>query len=334
MKITVIIPTFNRAGSLMNALRSLQGQTYTHFEILIVDNAADAGVEHLVADFNVIASIPARYVPEPELGLHNARHAGTRAANGEILVFTDDDASFDPGWLQAYATAFAEHPEMAAAGGPVRPLWETSPPKWLLEFIGDAKMFPILSLMEPYEEFHLDSKGFFFGVNMAIRCTVLFEVGGFNPELIGGLTVGDGESGLNRKLWDRGYLVGYVPEALVYHHIPPTRMTLDYLSRWQAHLAGSQLYARYHTHMPGFFRLAIDAARTLLSFAEIRGVYALIKYSRRPTGRSAVCLKLQAALEYARFRYLLRLSCDWHFRQMVTRQNWLNLLHNTGKTES
>src|SRR5207249_3103024 len=106
MKITVIIPTFHRPRTLMKSLLSLQEQTYTDFEILIVDNAADAGVEHQVADFNVHASMPVRYLPEPELGLHNARHAGARAANGEILLFTDDDATFDAGWVQAYATAF------------------------------------------------------------------------------------------------------------------------------------------------------------------------------------------------------------------------------------
>jgi glycosyltransferase involved in cell wall biosynthesis len=137
MQVTVIIPTFHRLRTLMKGLRSLQEQTFRDFEILIVDNAADAGVEHLVAEFNVLASMPARYLPEPELGLHNARHAGARAANGEILIFTDDDATFDPGWLQAYAAAFAEHPEMAAAGGPVSPIWEVPPPRWLLEFITD-----------------------------------------------------------------------------------------------------------------------------------------------------------------------------------------------------
>ena len=132
------------------------------------------------------------------LGLHNARHAGARAAEGKILLFTDDDATFDCGWATAYAEAFARHTEMMASGGPVRPIWETEPPQWLLDYIAESKMFNILSIMEPHTEFRMNPNGFFFGVNMAIRRNILFEVGGFNPESFGDIWSGDGEAGLNK----------------------------------------------------------------------------------------------------------------------------------------
>jgi hypothetical protein len=103
---------------------------------------------------------------------------------------------------------------MMAAGGPVRPLWETDPPQWLLDYISESKIFGILSIMEPYTDFRLDPNGFFFGVNMAIRREVLFELGGFNPESFGDIWLGDGETGLNRKLQKRGLLIGYVPDAI------------------------------------------------------------------------------------------------------------------------
>ena len=61
---------------------------------------------------------------------------------------------------------------MVAAGGPVLPSWEAPPPKWLLEFMGDAKTFGILSLMEPYDSFRVAHDGVFFGVNMAIPLTL------------------------------------------------------------------------------------------------------------------------------------------------------------------
>ena len=176
MRISVVIPTYNRPRTLLQALRSLQEQTLSDFEILVVDNAADSEVEKMVAEFNLTAKHLGCYVSEPQLGLHNARHTSARVAQGDIFVFTDDDATFDPGWLQAYGKAFVEHHEMAAAGGPVRPIWEASPPKWLLEFMGDAKTFAILSLMEPYNEFRLDPEGFFFGVNMAIRRNMGIEL--------------------------------------------------------------------------------------------------------------------------------------------------------------
>ena len=324
IEVSVIIPTHNRAVLVARAVQSALAQHYPvrGYEVIVVDNASmDATsqvVQNTQSEFN---KHNLRYLREEKLGLHYARHAGARAAEGDILVFTDDDATFDPGWLRAYARAFTEYPDMVAAGGPVRPFWDVPPAKWLLDFVGNAKIFGPLSLMEPYDIFHLDPKGFFFGVNMAIRRSVLFEVGGFNPELIGDLTLGDGESGLVRKLQERGSLIGYVPGALVHHHIPPARMTLDYLSRWQAHLAGAQLYSRYHTHMSGFFRLAGDALWTMLS---LTGLWLLAMCVRSRTGRLAVSLQLHAALFCARFRYILRLMYDRDFRRMVTHQDWLN----------
>ena len=74
---------------------------------------------------------------------------------------------------------------MMASGGPVRPIWETEPPQWLLDYIAESKIFTILSIMEPHTEFRIDQKGGFFGVNTAIRRNILFEVGGFNPDSFG-----------------------------------------------------------------------------------------------------------------------------------------------------
>jgi glycosyltransferase involved in cell wall biosynthesis len=315
VEISVIVPTLNRCEILAGALDSVCIQSFPsdQYEIIAADNGSSDGTRELVERLNQVHRRRIRYLYEDQLGLHHARHAGARLARGEILVFTDDDATVDPGWLQAYGTAFAEHPEMVAAGGPVRPVWEVPPPEWLLDYIGDAKTFSPLSLMEPYDGFRLDTKGFFFGVNMAIRRDMLFAVGGFNPELIGGFTVGDGESGLNRKLQERGCLIGYVPGAIVYRHIPTARMTLDYLCRWQAHLAGAQLYSLYHMQMPSPPKLAVDAARTLLSFA---GIWVLARYIRSRTNHFAVSLKLRAALESARLRYILRLASDPDFRQI------------------
>ena len=242
---TVIIPTYNRLKTLFQGLESLQEQTCDNFEIIVVDNLAHRRVEEAISDFNATAKIPVRYVPESQLGLHHARHAGVKSSESDLLVFTDDDASFSPEWLDAYRDAFEKHPSMVAAGGPVRPIWESTPPEWLLEYIGGAKTFPILSLMEPYETFSLGPDGFFFGVNMAIRKPV-FQWTGFHPELIGGRTVGDGETGLNDDLKKRELLIGYVPEAVVFHHIPEQRMRLNYIRKWAWHLGGANMFARLH----------------------------------------------------------------------------------------
>jgi glycosyltransferase involved in cell wall biosynthesis len=221
------------------------------YEVIVVDNASTDTTPEVVQRLQSHSNgYNLHYVWEEQLGLHNARHAGARAAQGEILVFRDDDATFDTGWLQAYAKAFSAHPEMAAAGGPVRPIWEVQPPEWLLDFIAQPGMAGCLSLMEPYQEFCIDHKGYFYGVNIAVRRNALFEVGGFNPEAFGDIWLGDGETGLYNKLCERGMLVGYVPSAIVYHHIAPERMTVDYLRRRMANQGACEAYSQFHVEVP------------------------------------------------------------------------------------
>lgn len=56
------------------------------------------------------------YVAVPEPGLHNGRHEGTRCAQGNLVVFVDDDIIAAPGWLQAIVETFQD-PEVHIVGG-------------------------------------------------------------------------------------------------------------------------------------------------------------------------------------------------------------------------
>jgi glucosyl-dolichyl phosphate glucuronosyltransferase len=320
--ISVIVPTLNRCEILKNAIASAQKQTWPadRYEIVVVDNGSTDGTSQHVQQVAEKSDKPVRLIREPRLGLHNARHAGARAARGEILIFTDDDATFDPDWVRAYGEAFRQYPEMMAAGGPERPIWETPPPQWLLDYRGETKKFGILSLMEPHNELRLDQKGFFFGVNMAIRREVLFKVGGFNPESFGDLWFGDGETGLNRKLWEKGMLIGYVPEALVYHHIPPQRMTVGYFRRRMANEAASEMYALFHQGVPHWLRLLKQGA----GIAARNGrcwVGALLLRGR--TDPPSLKIQIRAAQAFARLKYVIRLAYDKDFRKLVLKENWL-----------
>lgn len=321
MEVSVIIPTYKRLHHLLRALESLRGQSLPECEVLIVDNEASPEIEQLVLKNALVCKNPIRYISEPKLGLHYARHAGAQAAKGKILVFTDDDATFDTEWLQAYARAFADYPQMAAAGGPVRPLWEAAPPRWLENFLSNRPIMPILSLMDPCKEFSVEANGFFFGVNMAIRRTILFEVGGFNPEAFGEVWLGNGETGLNHKLWERGLLVGYVPDAIAYHYIPMERMTVEYFKRRMGNEGACDMYTRFHQKMPGQLGLLWHAASVMFR----NGVFWLV--APLVSGRTdwmSLRVQLQAARSRAQFKYVSRLMRDKNFRQFVLKQDWLN----------
>jgi glucosyl-dolichyl phosphate glucuronosyltransferase len=321
VSISLIVPTYRRPNDLQRCLESVQEQSLDAFELIVVDNSPDADVRWRVDAFNKAARVAARYVHEPDLGLHNARHAGARAATGDVLVFTDDDAEFDPELLAAYARRFSEHPEMAAAGGRILPAWDAPAPDWLCALMQtDPTMFPAFSLLELSPDFRLSSDGFFFGVNMAIRREVLFACGGFNPEIFGDRWLGDGETGLNRKLWERHELIGYVPEALVYHHVSPQRMTLAYLRRRQANDGACDMYARFHRSMPSQRGLSAVALEVIVESARD---WAAVPLFRGRTEPRALRVQLRAARAWARLEYVVRLMLNPRLRALVTREGWL-----------
>ena len=319
--ISLVIPTYRRAQDALRCLGSVQRQTLDQFEVLLVDNTPDAELRSRIDAFNAGARIRARYVHEPSLGLHNGRHAGARAATGDVVVFTDDDAEFDPDWLAAYARSFGEYPAMAAAGGRILPSWDAPPPAWLCAAMQrDPSMFPALSLLDLSPEFRLTADGFFFGVNMAVRRDALFAAGGFNPEIFGDRWLGDGETGLNRKLWSRGELVGYVPDAVVYHHVSRQRMTVGYLRKRQTHEGACDMYARFHPHVPPCRCLAgtladivADGARDWLAEPLFRG----------RTDPRALRVQLRAVRAWSRLEYVVRLMFDPRLRALVARETWL-----------
>jgi glucosyl-dolichyl phosphate glucuronosyltransferase len=332
MQLSVIIPTRNRAASLARAVRGALALDYPsdHFEIVIVDNASTDQTSAVVRELQKLrgGSI-VQYVPEARLGLHHARHAGAQAAAGDILLFTDDDATFSPQWASAYAAAFDQHGDMAAAGGPVHVAWDVPPPQWLTEFIerkeaitGGEHAFGPFSLLDRSNGFLLEPRGYFFGVNMAIRRGPLFELGGFNPEAFGGKWLGDGETGLVFKLWSRSLLIGYVPDAVVNHHMGPERMTVAYLRRRMANQGACDAYSEFHSGMPGRRALARRALKSIPRAAR-EGVKAAGRWNR--TDPASLRAQMTAAQEGQRLAYTVRLIFDSERRALVERDDWLEI---------
>ncbi|HSE39791.1 MAG TPA: glycosyltransferase [Acidobacteriota bacterium] len=323
-KISVIICTHNGAAKLKKTLTSRLNQTLIRdlYEIIIVDNGSTDDTRDYIDSLSKERVHPIKYIFEGELGLHFARHAGARAAEGEWLLFTDDDASADAEWLSNYWNAIQKHPAMKAAGGPARPRWDLTPDEWLKRVVGDSSFFPALALMELFSDFRLTPDGLFFGVNLAIKKDVLFSLGGFNPDAFGAVWLGDGESGLLRKLLEKGMHVGYVSDAIVYHHIPPERLTVKYLKQWSRNWGATEAYSKYSQQMPSTLRLMIDLfASMILRTPKI--MYIVLRHGGKRDWLSIHRIMwVQYALEQMRYTY--RLITSRRFREFVARKDWLN----------
>jgi glucosyl-dolichyl phosphate glucuronosyltransferase len=294
-------------------------QQVDNFEVVVVDNAGEESLRGKIAQF-VQREIPVRYVLEPRLGLHNARHRGALVAESDLLLYTDDDAVCTPTWVSAYVDAFQNHAQMSAAGGPVAPLWDREPDFWLRELALSGRSFTAFSIIDLGTRFRAET-GVFFGNNMAIRKAALLEVGGFNPEMFADEWVGDGETGLLDKLRAQSAVVGWVPDAKVFHRITERRMTPADLCLRGRKEGAAAAYNHYHPCVPRCSRLLKDAATHALRAIKpwLRG----FGYRHRPTAM-VVGNAMQSNHYRAFARYALTLCFSRRLRQMVARTDWLD----------
>lgn len=320
-RIAAVIPTFRRPASLLRALESLRHQTLEDFSVLVVDNAAQAEVAALVQGFAATAPMPVRYVAQPVPGLHSARNLALRVAGADVLAFTDDDATFEPGWLAAHQRAFAADPGLGAAGGPVLPVFEAPPPDWLTRRLAGQREFPVLSLVQPLGADIRGPEAPVYGVNLAVRRELAVALGGFHPECFGAVWLGDGETGLLRKLAGAGHGLAALAGAVVHHHIPPERMTPAYFCRRMANQGAADVYTDFHRAMPGRARLVRHAGGLALRHWR---TWARAWIVRGRTGPGELETQMAAAATLARLGYVLRLTWDARLRALVRRDNWMD----------
>jgi len=238
LQLSVIIPTLARCEAVVGALQSIaRAGSACEIEVIVADNGVDRTLACRVEAEAAAARLPVRYVAVPAIGLHNGRHAGARAAGGEVLAFLDDDVVVAPGWPQAIADAFRD-PAVALVGGPSVPAFDGPPPTWmegLWQRTPEAGRYcGLLSLIELGSEVREVDPRMVWGLNFAIRRAVLEELRGFHPDGFPWQLRrfrGDGEVGLTEKVRERRLRSLYEPRAMVRHSIPTDRATVEYLLR-------------------------------------------------------------------------------------------------------
>ena len=95
-KVSVIIPHHQGREFIMGCLRSLAAQTYSDFEVVVVDNgSADGSMESVVQEFPQVRIIK---LPRNE-GFSYAINLGVKEAKGEIIAFLNNDAEVDENWV-------------------------------------------------------------------------------------------------------------------------------------------------------------------------------------------------------------------------------------------
>ena len=217
MKISVIIPTYNRAHLVCDTLDSLYRQDLSadDFEVLVVDNNSKDETKQVVEkyitshrEYNI------RYIFEPRQGDYFARNRGAEEAKGKYLVFTDDDALFDTNYLSTILNLFETYPNVGVVGTRIVIKWEGgSPANWIKPY-----EHLLGAISHANKGYLITNSGLFINNgSLAIKRDLYIEVGGNNPGQIGDYLIGDAEAGLCRKLHKLNVPIAFTDDVTMHH---------------------------------------------------------------------------------------------------------------------
>lgn len=233
IRLSLIIATYNRSGALLDALASVvrQDADPAIWECVVVDNNSSDDTAARFAEFAANhPSLQLRCVRESRQGLSHARNRGIAETTGEYIAIIDDDERINEGFVSAYIDLFDRYAEASAAGGRIIPDYPSGRPAWMSSYTERPIANPI-DLGDRVREFPAGRiPG---GGNMALRRSAIERCGAFDPALgrVGTKLVGGEESDLFERFARAGERCYYVPGAVMWHIIPPSKLTADYFRR-------------------------------------------------------------------------------------------------------
>lgn len=319
--ISIIVPTYNRAEMLRVTIDSFIAQDYPKekFEIIIANNNSTDNTEQVAESYlKKSVGVRVKYLFEARQGVHYARNTAAKHSASEILYFTDDDMIARTNLLTEIVKPFSMDNRIATVTGKVLPKWEIPPPRWVLELCYNAK----LSLNDRKEDLIISTVDCgIFSCHQAIRREAFFDSGGFNPENTAGIWVGDGETGLNIKIKELGYKFAYIGSSVIFHMIPPSRMTQSYLNRRSKNQGACASYAAYKknkfTKYELIGRLPIHLIRSFLKFT----YYLMSSIWYRDSSWRLSIAQVFYSLEQVKYEFKLIVSPK--MRDLVLKYNWL-----------
>ena len=107
--VSVIIPAYNQAQYLDDAVQSVLEQSYTNYEIIVIDDGSTDNTPAVAAQFGE----KIRYIRQENKGLAGARNTGIRAARGELIGLLDSDDQWEPTFLETMVSLAEAHPQAA-----------------------------------------------------------------------------------------------------------------------------------------------------------------------------------------------------------------------------
>jgi len=163
-QISIIIPTFNRAFSLNNAIESVKAQTCENWELIVIDDGSVDETPELVKKY--LSDDRIKYFYQENMGVSIARNSGARHAIGDYLIFLDSDDIFFPDLIKnVYEAEFYKYDLIC---------WQ------VLKVINEKT-----SLWKPkrLSKMYKGIKASFLSGSICYRKDLFFKVGGYDPKI-------------------------------------------------------------------------------------------------------------------------------------------------------
>jgi glycosyltransferase involved in cell wall biosynthesis len=252
---TVAICTYNGEQRLPEVLDKLRAQEETEelsWEILVIDNNSKDKTAEVVREYQSRRDrpYPVIYCFEPEQGLAFARRHAIREAKSDLIGFLDDDNLPDPSWVAEAYKFGLEHPSAGAYGGQIRGEFEVDPPEG---FDRIARYFAILEGNKTYcynERYKNTRKKMYPpGAGIVIRKQAWLNSVPERQKIAGvagnSLATKCEDVEMLSYLLYGGWELWFNHQMIMYHKIPCSRLSRDYILRFFKGVGMS----RYETRM-------------------------------------------------------------------------------------
>lgn len=240
MQLSVVICAHNPRQEYLNrVLGALKAQSLPRddWQLLLIDNSS---TEPLRDRFDISWHQQGHHVDEPELGLTRARLCGIREAQGDVIVFVDDDNVLAPDFLE-HVVAIGKHwPMLGAWGGSIAGEFEVAPTPWVVPML---RYLAIRECQRPTWSSNIaDGTAVPVGAGLVVRSRVARAYADMLANDTRGLMLGrQGQElaacedlHLAMTSGDLGLGVGVFPELRLTHLIPEKRLTPDYVMKLRA----------------------------------------------------------------------------------------------------
>lgn len=204
MRYSVIVPVYNRPEECDELLDSLTRQTFTDFEVLIVEDGSARPCRHIVERY--AGRLNVRYFEKENSGPGQTRNYGAERAQGQYLIILDSDVLLPQGYLAAVETELTAHP-CDAFGGPDRAHSSFTSMQKGINYAMTSFFTTggIRGKKGSLDKFYPRS------FNMGVRCNVYRELGGFSAMRFGE------DIDFSTRIFKSGHSCRLFPEAWVFH---------------------------------------------------------------------------------------------------------------------